>query len=113
MTSREGEQDVSDLPRIRGPRSQTADAPICAESLARGSAEALGRPLPQHETQPRSRVVIAHDYLTQRGGAERVVLAMAHAFPEAPIMTSLYQADDTFPEFRDREVTTSVLQHSA
>jgi len=58
------------------------------------------------------RVIIAHDYLTQRGGAERVVLAMARAFPEAPIVTSLYQADTTFPEFRDHEVSTSVLQHS-
>ena len=29
----------------------------------------------------RPRVAIAHDYLTQRGGAERVVLAMARAFP--------------------------------
>ena len=59
------------------------------------------------------RVVIAHDYLTQRGGAERVVLAMAHAFPEAPIVTSLYQADLTFPEFSAHRVLTSRLQHVA
>jgi hypothetical protein len=29
------------------------------------------------------RIAIAHDYLTQRGGAERVVLSLAKAFPEA------------------------------
>ena len=37
------------------------------------------------------RVAIAHDYLTQRGGAEKVVLAMARAFPEAPIYTTLFE----------------------
>jgi len=58
-------------------------------------------------------VVIAHDYLTQRGGAERVVLAMARAFPEAPIVTSLYQPDLTFPEFSAHPVLTSRLQHVA
>ena len=49
--------------------------------------------------QPGS-VAIVHDYLTQRGGAERVVLAMHRAFPTAPIYTSLYEPDLTFPEFR-------------
>ena len=47
-------------------------------------------------------VAIVHDYLTQRGGAERVVLAMHRVFPAAPIYTSLYEPDLTFPEFRRR-----------
>lgn len=55
----------------------------------------------------RVRVAIAHDYLTQRGGAERVVLAMSRAFPEAPIYTTLFEPDDTFPEFAKCEVRTS------
>jgi glycosyltransferase involved in cell wall biosynthesis len=55
-------------------------------------------------------VVIAHDYLTQRGGAERVVLAMLRAFPGAPVVTSVYHAPGTFPEFVDVEVRTSPLQ---
>jgi glycosyltransferase involved in cell wall biosynthesis len=60
--------------------------------------------------QPRRpRVAIAHDYLTQRGGAERVVLAMARAFPEAPIYTTLYEPDLTFPEFRARDIRVSKL----
>ena len=42
-------------------------------------------------------VAIVHDYLTQRGGAERVVLAMHRTFPAAPIYTSLYEPDLTFP----------------
>ena len=40
-----------------------------------------------------------HDYLTQRGGAERVVLSMLKAFPAAPLYTSLYEPADTYPEF--------------
>ncbi|MCD4526942.1 glycosyltransferase [Nocardioides sp. cx-173] len=58
---------------------------------------------------PRPVVAIAHDYLTQRGGAERVVLAMSRAFPEAPIYTTLYDPDLTFAEFRGRDVRVSPL----
>ncbi len=57
-------------------------------------------------------VAIVHDYLTQRGGAERVVLAMHRAFPAAPIYTSLYEPDLTFPEFRDVDVRPSYLNRS-
>jgi glycosyltransferase involved in cell wall biosynthesis len=56
------------------------------------------------------RVVLAHDYLTQRGGAERVVLAMTHAFPTAPVYTSLYNAGTTFPEFSRVDVRTTWLE---
>lgn len=45
-----------------------------------------------------------HDYLTQRGGAERVVLSLCRAFPEAPVYTSLYDPQTTFDEFRTRDV---------
>lgn len=57
----------------------------------------------------RPRIAIAHDYLTQRGGAERVVLALAEKYPEAPIYTTLYDPDGTFPEFRSLDVRPSVL----
>lgn len=55
------------------------------------------------------RIAIAHDYLTQMGGAERVVLSLAKAFPEAPIYTTLYDPDTTFPEFADLDVRVSAL----
>jgi glycosyltransferase involved in cell wall biosynthesis len=55
------------------------------------------------------RVAIAHDYLTQRGGAERVVLAMLRAFPDATIYTTLYDADATYPEFRTARIVVSPL----
>jgi glycosyltransferase involved in cell wall biosynthesis len=54
-------------------------------------------------------VAIAHDYLTQRGGAERVLLTMAKTFPDAPIHTTLYDADGTFPAFRRANVKTTLL----
>lgn len=54
-------------------------------------------------------VAIAHDYLTQRGGAERVVLAMHRTFPEATIYTSLYDPEGTYPEFRNAKIVVSPL----
>lgn len=55
------------------------------------------------------RIVIVHDYLTQRGGAERVVLAMLKAYPDTPVYTSVYDPESTFPEFRDVDVHTLAL----
>src|SRR5690606_19192451 len=49
---------------------------------------------------------IVHDYLTQRGGAERVVLTLAQAL-EAPLVTSLFGPRATYPEFRDLQVRTA------
>lgn len=61
--------------------------------------------------RPRSgvKVAIVHDYLTQRGGAERVVLSMLKAFPDAVIYTSMYRPETTFEEFRAADVRTSAL----
>jgi glycosyltransferase involved in cell wall biosynthesis len=55
------------------------------------------------------RVAIAHDYLTQRGGAERVVLAMTRAFPGAPVYTSLFRPEATFADFATLDVRTSAI----
>jgi glycosyltransferase involved in cell wall biosynthesis len=54
-------------------------------------------------------VAIVHDYLNQRGGAERVVLEMSDIWTTAPIYTSLYRPESTFPEFERCEVRTSPL----
>lgn len=54
-------------------------------------------------------VALAHDYITQRGGAERVVAIMAAAFPDAPIFTSLYDAAGTFDDFNGSDIRTSAL----
>lgn len=49
---------------------------------------------------------IVHDYLTQRGGAERVVLSMLGAFPHATLITSVHTPATTYPEFADYDVHT-------
>jgi len=54
-------------------------------------------------------IALAHDYLTQRGGAERVVLSLTRAFPGALLHTSLYDPNGTFPEFVGVEIRTSRL----
>jgi glycosyltransferase involved in cell wall biosynthesis len=56
------------------------------------------------------RVAIVHDYLTQPGGAERVVLSLSRLFPEAPIFTSVFDPGGTHPEFADRDVRATFLQ---
>jgi glycosyltransferase involved in cell wall biosynthesis len=57
------------------------------------------------------RVALVHDYLTQRGGAERVVLTLTRAFPGAPVYTSLYDPAGTFPEFAEIDVRTLPINH--
>jgi glycosyltransferase involved in cell wall biosynthesis len=54
-------------------------------------------------------VAVVHDYLTQRGGAERVVLSISKSFPDAPIYTSVYEPESTFPEFRMLDVRPLAL----
>ena len=50
-------------------------------------------------------VALVHDYLNQRGGAERVFARIAQAWPDAPIYTALYDQralGDLFPAARVR-----------
>ena len=61
-------------------------------------------------TPKKMRVAIVHDYLAQVGGAERVVEAMHHVYPEAPIYTSVYDENATLPSFKEMTVRTSFLQ---
>ena len=57
------------------------------------------------------KIAIVHDYLNQFGGAERVVCELAGLYPEAPIYTSIYNPDTTWPELKDATIHTSWLQH--
>lgn len=56
------------------------------------------------------KVAIIHDYLVQRGGAERVVEVFHEMYPDAPIYTSVYNPDTTWPSFRDMDVRPSFMQ---
>jgi glycosyltransferase involved in cell wall biosynthesis len=56
------------------------------------------------------RVAFVHDYLTQLGGAERVLREMHALYPSAPIYTSLYDRRAMGPAFEDLDIRTSWLQ---
>jgi glycosyltransferase involved in cell wall biosynthesis len=55
------------------------------------------------------KIAIVHDWLTNMGGAENVVLAMHDAFPDAPIYTSTY-TPEKMPAFKNLDVRTTYLQ---
>lgn len=55
------------------------------------------------------RIALAHDELLRRGGAEQVTLLMHKAFREAPIYTTCYNAESTYPEFKDCTIISSWL----
>lgn len=56
------------------------------------------------------KVAIVHDWLTNMGGAEEVVLALHEAFPDAPIYTSTYTPEN-MPRFKDLDIRTTKLQN--
>jgi glycosyltransferase involved in cell wall biosynthesis len=55
------------------------------------------------------RVAITHNWLSVRGGSERVLFEFHKLYPEAPIYTLVYQKG-LFPELKDAKVRTSWLQ---
>ena len=57
-----------------------------------------------------TRVVVAHDYFTQRGGAERVALALRGGLGTGPIVTSVQDPPATFPELTGYGARASWLQ---
>jgi glycosyltransferase involved in cell wall biosynthesis len=54
-------------------------------------------------------VALVHDYLNQRGGAERVFARIAQAYPEAPVYTALYDAELNGDLVPPERVRTSYL----
>lgn len=64
----------------------------------------------RHAPAKGPKLAIVHDFLSQAGGAERVVLELARMFPDAPIYTSFYAPDRTYPEFTATDIRTSRLQ---
>ena len=56
------------------------------------------------------KVAIIHDWLTQMGGAERVILALRGIFPEAPVFTMVHDPDKLSPEFANIDIRTSFIQ---
>lgn len=55
------------------------------------------------------KVAIVCDWLTNMGGAEKVILAVAKAYPDAPIYTSVF-TPETMPAFKGLDIRTTYLQ---
>lgn len=55
------------------------------------------------------KIAIVCDWLTNMGGAERVVLALHEAFPDAPIYTSVF-TPETMSAFSGLDIRTTYLQ---
>lgn len=53
------------------------------------------------------RVALVHDYLTQYGGAERVLDALHARFPDAPVLTSSYEPENLPDRYRKWTIRTS------
>ncbi|MFA5961887.1 MAG: glycosyltransferase [Parcubacteria group bacterium] len=56
------------------------------------------------------RIALAHDYLVQCGGAEKVLDCFCELFPYAPIYTIIYDKKLMHGMFEDRNIKTSYLQ---
>ena len=61
---------------------------------------------------PAPKVAIVVDWLTDFGGAERVILAMHEAYPDAPIYTSVYEPKPELAEaLNGADIRTTSLQN--
>ncbi|KAB8334626.1 glycosyltransferase family 4 protein [Scytonema tolypothrichoides VB-61278] len=56
------------------------------------------------------KIALVHDYLTQKGGAERVFELLCKRYPEADVFTSLYDPEKTI-DIGERIVNTTFLQN--
>jgi len=57
------------------------------------------------------RVALVHDYLTEYGGAERVLEAIHELWPKAPVFTSIFNVETGHaPSLPSRVVQASRLQ---
>ena len=56
------------------------------------------------------KVAIVHDWLTNYGGAERVLQAICSLFPDAPVYTVVYDEKKMHRYFGDKKIYTSYIQ---
>src|SRR3990167_5918509 len=56
------------------------------------------------------KVALVHEFLTQLGGAERVLEALHEIFPQAPVYTLVYDKQKTKNAFEGWQIHTSFLQ---
>ena len=56
------------------------------------------------------KIAIVHDWLTNMGGAEQVIINFKEIYPEAPIYTTFYNPSNLDEKLRNIDVRTSFLQ---
>ncbi len=57
------------------------------------------------------KVALVHDYLSEFGGAERVLLALSEIWPDAPIFTAFYRrGSEAHRRFKGKKIITSWAQ---
>ncbi len=57
-------------------------------------------------------IALVHDWLTNMGGSERLVINFLELYTDAPIYTTVYNPDHLDPELKNIDVRTSFLQNS-
>ena len=57
-------------------------------------------------TTSQIKIAIVGDALVLSGGTEKVTLFLSNMFPDAPIFTSVYLPENTFPEFGTKKIIT-------
>lgn len=62
------------------------------------------------ENFSRKKIALVADWLTNRGGAERVLISFAKLFPQADIFTTVFNPIN-FPELKERKVISSYLNN--
>lgn len=56
------------------------------------------------------KVALVHDFLVQRGGAEKVLRQLCQLYPEAPVFTLLYDKEKMGDMFEGKDIRPSYLQ---
>ncbi|MDI3534964.1 MAG: hypothetical protein PWQ82_1329 [Thermosediminibacterales bacterium] len=56
------------------------------------------------------KIAIVHDWLTNMGGAERIIKVFREMFPEAPIYTLVFNKEKMPDEFKNMDIRTSFIQ---
>lgn len=56
------------------------------------------------------KIALVHEFLTQLGGAERVLEAFHELFPDAPVFTIVHDPEKTEQRYRDWDIRTSFVQ---
>ena len=67
-------------------------------------------PFPNPHSPLMPKMAVAHDWLTNMGGAEKLLLAIHELYPDAPIFTSVFDSKNMPDEFSKLDIRTSWLQ---